>query len=166
MRAQKHRKNNRISWRTVAGILPLIICFPLGLYVLWTKARCPRVIKTAVSAAAALVLVAILLPMTNPPEREIGGIHLVDEKPAVEVYGPEAPADREVIEIYAPRRTALLVQPTATPAPVVVYCNNGGKYYHSEECIYVREDTPNTKLTRAIEAGYTKCPDCNAPDPY
>ncbi len=166
MRAPKYSSARKVSWRTVAGLLPLIICFPLGLYVLWTKARCPRALKTAISAAAALVLIAILLPMTNPPERETGGIHLVDEKPQVEVYGPEAPADREVIEIYAPRRTALLVQPTATPAPVIVYCNNGGKYYHSEECKYVKETTPDVKLTRAIEAGYTQCPECNAPSPY
>lgn len=166
MRAQKFRKQSRVNWRTVAAILPLIICFPLGLYVLWTKARCPRALKTALSAAVALTLAAILLPMTNPPERETGGIHLVDEKPEVEVYGPEAPANREVIEIYAPRRTALLVQPTATPAPVIVYCNNGGRHYHSEDCKYVKDTTPDVTLTRAIAAGYTKCAECNAPDPY
>lgn len=155
-----------MNWRSIAGVLPLIICFPLGLYVLWTKTRCPRLLKTVLSAAAALALVAILLPMTNPPERETGGIYLVDEKPAVEVYGPEAPADREVIEIYAPRRTALLIQPTATPKPVIVYCNNGGKNYHTEDCKYVKETTPNVTLTRAIEAGYTKCPECDAPEAY
>lgn len=166
MRAPRYRKQRRASWRTVAGILPLIICFPLGLYILWSRTRCPRIVKSALSAAAALLLIAILLPMTNPPERETGGIHLVDEKPAVEVYGPEAPADREIIEIYAPRRTALLVQPTATPAPVIVYCNNGGKHYHSEDCKYVKDTTPDVKLTAAIQAGYTKCPECNAPDPY
>ena len=82
------------------------------------------------------------------------------------MYGPEAPADREVIEIYAPRRTALLIQPTATPKPVIVYCNNGGKNYHSKDCKYVKETTPNVTLTRAIEAGYTKCPECDAPEAY
>lgn len=123
-------------------------------------------LKTALSAAVALVLIAILMPATNPPERETGGIYLVDEKPQVEVYGPEAPADREIIEIYAPRRTALVLDPTPTPAPIIVYCNNGGKHYHSEDCKYVKETTPDVKLSRAIEAGYTKCPECNAPDPY
>lgn len=146
--------------------LPLIICFPLGLYVMWTKTRWPRLWKTTVSAAVAAVLVAILIPMTNPPEREIGGILLVDEKPQVEVYGPEAPADREVIEIYAPRRTALLLEATPTPAPVTVYCNNGGRYYHSEDCKYVREDTPDVTLSAAVTAGYTKCAECSAPEPY
>lgn len=144
--------------------LSLIICFPLGLYVLWTRSCCPRSLKTLISAAAALVLIAILTPMTNPPEREIGGIRLVGAEPEVDVFGPEAPADREIVEIYAPRRTAILVEATATPVPVVVYCNNGGKYYHSEECVYVKDDTPSVTLTRALEAGYTQCTSCNAPD--
>ena len=98
----------------------------MGLYAMWTRTRWPRSIKTAISAVTALALVAVLGPMTNPPERQVGGIQLVDEKPQVEVYGPEAPADREVIEIYAPRYTAVILEPTATPVPVTVYCNNGG----------------------------------------
>lgn len=166
MRASSQRKKHQPRPRNILRALRLIICFPLGLYVMWTEARWPRLVKTAVSAAAAALLVAILLPMTNPPEREIGGIHLVDEKPQVDVFGPEAPADRDVIDIYAPRRTALILEPTATPVPEVVYCNNGGKYYHSEECVYVKDTTPDVKLSRALEAGYSQCPDCNAPAPY
>ena len=133
---------------------------------MWTKTRWPRLLKAAVSLATAAVLAAILVPMTNPPEREVGGIHLVDEKPKVEVYGPEAPADREVIEIYAPRRTAILLEPTPTPAPILVYCNNGGRYYPVAGCKYVKEHTPEVKLMAAIEGGYTKCSECDAPEPY
>lgn len=144
----------------------MIICFPMGLYVMWTGTRWPRVIKTAVSAAAALLLVAILLPMTNPPEREIGGVYLVDEEMKIDVYGPEAPADRQVIEIYAPRYTAVILEPTATPAPVIVYCNNGGVHYHAEDCKYVNDDTPYVTLTKAVHAGYTKCAECDAPEAY
>ena len=166
LRAQSTKASRRARRRSIAVALQLIICFPLGLYVMWTRTRWPRIVKSSVSAAAALLLAAILVPLTDPPEREVGFVHLVDEKPQVDIHGPEAPADREVIEIYAPRRTAILLEPTATPVPVVVYCNNGGKYYHSEECIYVKEDTPDVSLTRAIEAGYSKCPDCHAPEPY
>jgi len=133
---------------------------------MWTKTRWPRLTKTAISAAAALALAFILIPMTNPPEREIGGIRLVDEKPQIDVHGPEAPADREVIEIYAPRRTALLLEPTATPEPVTVYANAGGKYYHSAECKYRKDTTPECTLTQAIDGGYAQCPDCSAPPPY
>jgi len=133
---------------------------------MWTRTDWPRSLKTAVSAAAALLLVAILGPMTNPPERQTGGVHLVDEKPKVEVYGPEAPADREIIEIYAPRYTAVILEPTATPEPITVFCNNGGRYYHTEDCKYVKEETPYVSLERAVQAGYTQCLECDAPEAY
>jgi len=149
---------------SICKVLSLIICFPLGLYVMWTRTRWPRSLKTLVSAVAALILVAILMPMTNPPEREIGGVRLVGADVETDVLGPEAPADREIVEIYAPRRTAIIVEATPTPAPVIVYCNNGGQHYHSEGCTYVKEHTPNVTLKRALEAGYTKCPYCNAPE--
>ena len=150
----------------VVRVVQLVICFPLGLYVMWTKTRWPRTIKTAVSALAALFLFAILSPLTNPPEREVGGIHLVGGKPQTEVYGPEAPADREIVEIYAPRRTALVQNPTATPEPIYVYCNRGGRYYHSVECVYARAESSQVTLEQALTAGYTRCPDCSAPASY
>ena len=166
MRARAKKNAGRVIICRILKAVSLIICFPMGLYVMWTDMRWPRMIKTAVSAAAALVLVAILIPMTNPPEREIGGVYLVDEEVEIGVYGPEAPADREVIEIYAPRYTAVILEPTATPEPVIVYCNNGGRYYHTEDCKYVNDDTPYVKLNKAVEAGYTKCAECDAPEAY
>ncbi len=165
MRAETRSKTSKARRaRSIGLAVKLILCFPLGLYVMWTKTNWPRSFKTAVSAAVALVLTAILMPLTDPPEREIGGIQLVDAKPQVEVYGPEAPEGREIVEIYAPRRTAVLVEATPTPEPITVYCNNGGKYYHSKDCRYVKPTTPTASLTRALAAGYTKCPDCDAPE--
>ncbi len=167
MRAPVSKKT--INWariRRIVRALSLIICFPMGLYVMWTRMNWPRIIKTAVSAFVAFLIVMVLGPMTNPPERETGGIYLVDEKPQVEVYGPEAPADRQVIEIYAPRYTAVIIEATATPEPIIVYCNNGGRYYHIEGCKYIKEDTPFVPLTRAVAAGYTRCVECGAPEAY
>lgn len=154
------------SWRTVFYYLRLIVCFPLGLYVLWTRAQWPRAAKTALSIAVAALLLAVLLPLTNPPERAVGGIHLVEEDPESEMQGPAAPADRQVIEIYAPRYTSIILQPTATPPPIMVFCNDGGKNYHSADCRYVRPTTPDVTLEQAIAAGYTQCPECDAPSPY
>ena len=94
----------------------------------------------------------------------IGGVVLVGSSVEAEVYGPEAPADREVIEVYTPVRTPIVLQATQEPEPVYVYCNDGGKYYHSEECRYVKENTPKVTLSRALDAGYSRCPDCSAPD--
>lgn len=144
-------------------ILRLVFCFPLGLYIMWTRTRWPRVVKVAVSGLIAFALVVIMTPFTNPPERQSGGIVLVGAEPQVEVLGPEAPADRQVVEIYAPRRTAIIVEATATPEPIYVYCNNGGRYYHAQDCRYVVETTPKVSLSQAVKAGYVQCPDCDAP---
>lgn len=133
---------------------------------MWTKARWPRALKTAVSLVAAAILIAILLPTTNPPERETGGIYMVDAEPIIDVQGPEAPADRQVVEIYTPKQTVVIIDPTPTPEPVIVYCNNGGFYYHSEDCVYVKENTPFVSLSAALDAGYHQCQECNAPPEY
>ena len=78
--------------------------------------------------------------------------------------GPEAPEDRGKIEIYTPRRTAIIVEATPTPAPIIVYCNPGGQYYHSEDCVHVQKgETPQATLEQALKAGYRQCPECNAP---
>lgn len=151
---------------SLAALLTLILCFPAGLYAMWVNPRLPRAAKSAVTLAVCAVLLAILLPVTNPPERETGGIYLVGKNPSAEVQGPEAPADRQIIEIYAPRYTAIILEPTPTPVPVVVYCNNGGAKYHSADCRYVNENTPDVSLNAAILAGYTQCTECNAPSPY
>ena len=94
MRAQSTKNSRKARRHSIAVAVQLIICFPLGLYVMWTRTRWPRTVKSAVSAVVALTLAFVLIPLTDPPEREIGGIRLVDEKPKVEVEGPEAPADR------------------------------------------------------------------------
>lgn len=158
---QKSQKKGFNLWRAIR----LIVCFPLGLYVMWTKSRWPVAIKAAITLTVVLLLAVILTPLTNPPERTAGGIRLVEAEPRSDVYGPEAPTDRDMVEIYAPRRTAVLVEATATPEPIIVYCNNGGRYYHSKDCRYVKPTTPKADLSQALKAGFSKCPYCNAPDP-
>ncbi len=160
------KKTNKKSSLSAGTLLTLIICFPAGLFAMWKNPRCPMFAKSVVTLAVAALLITVLIPMTNPPERQVGGIYLVDETPCVEVQGPEAPADRQVIEIYAPRYTSIILEATPTPPPVIVYCNNSGQYYHSETCKYVNKNTPDVTLTRAIEAGFTQCPECDAPSPY
>ena len=93
-----------------------------------------------------------------------GGIVTVDGDPTYTLLGPEAPEDRGKIEIYTPRRTAIIVEATPTPTPIIVYCNPGGQYYHSEDCAHVTKgETPQATLEQALRAGYRQCPECNAP---
>ena len=150
--------------RNVGVILRLIFCFPLGLYYMWTRTDWPRPAKIAVSAAIAFSLVLILTPMTDPPERQTGGVVVVGDRLEVDVLGPEAPVDREEIDVYTPRRTAIIVEATPTPQPIIVYCNIGGQYYHAKDCKYVRANTPAVALDQAVRAGYLRCPDCDAPE--
>ena len=135
-----------------------------GLYVMWTRTRWKYRTKMLFSALACAALLFLVLPMTSPPERVAGGIVLVGNSVQAEIYGPEAPANREVVEVYTPVRTPIVVEATPEPEPVYVYCNNGGKYYHSEECRYVKNTTPQVKLTQALNAGYARCTECTAPD--
>ena len=161
------RKTNRAAARkrreTIGVILRLVFCPPLGLYLMWTRTRWPRLVKVGSSALIALVIALILMPMTDPPARQTGGVRVVGDRLQVDVLGPEAPADRQAIDVYTPRRTAIIVEPTATPQPVVVYCNAGGKYYHNKDCKWVRPTTPSVTLAQAIRAGYEPCEECGAP---
>ncbi len=156
-RAVRERRQN------IGVILRLVFCFPLGLYQMWTATKWPRLVKVGVSALVAFLILVILTPLTDPPARQVGGIRVVGDRLQVDVLGPEAPEDREIVEIYTPHRTAIVVEPTPTPEPILVYVNNGGHYYHAKECRYVTERTPAVTLAQAISANYTRCPECDAP---
>ena len=120
---------------------------------MWTRTPWKKHTKVAVSLLCCAALLFLVLPQTNPPERPDGGIVLVGSSVEAEVYGPEAPEGRDVVEVYTPIRTPIVLQSTQAPDPVYVYCNDGGKYYHSEECRYVKENSPKVTLSRALDAG-------------
>lgn len=163
-RSSRHPKEQNIVRRKNLGvILLLIFCFPLGLYRMWTSTSWPRAMKNLASLAVAGLLLAIFLPGTTPPDRAYGSVTLVDARPTADIFGPEVPEDHVWVEIYAPRVTPIIVAPTPTPVPVIVYCNDGGRYYHSADCVYVKATTPQVQLYRAIDAGYKQCPNCDAP---
>ena len=161
--SKSSRSASRKRRRNIGVILRLIFCPPLGLYLMWTRTRWPRLVKVSASALIAFAIVLILTPMTDPPARQTGGVRVVGSGPQVELLGPEAPENRESIDIYTPRRTAIIVEATPTPEPIIVYCNIGGQYYHSKNCKWVKPTTPSVSLLQAVRAGYSQCPDCDAP---
>ena len=164
MASKTSRSAGKKRRQNLGVILRLVFCPPLGLYLMWTRTKWPRLVKIGASALIAFVIVLILTPMTDPPARQTGGVRVVGSGPQVELLGPEAPEDREDIDIYTPRRTAIIVEATATPEPIIVYCNTGGQYYHSKNCKWVKPTTPSVSLQQAVRAGFTQCPDCDAPD--
>lgn len=146
----------------------LIFCFPAGLLMMWSD-RCtwPRATKSLVSLAIAAVLTVVLLPQTSPPERVAGGVQIVSLQAALQAQGPkqqlaEGQDYEAYVPIYVPEK-AVLVEPTPTPVPIYVYCNDGGRYYHSKECRYTKRTTPKVTLSQAVNAGFKKCESCNAP---
>ena len=159
---KKKKKNSRRE--DLLLILRLVFCFPLGLYVMWTKSRWPRWVKILASAAVLAVIAIILNPMTDPPARQRGGVVVVGDRLQSDALGPEVPEGHEAVDVYTPRRDTIIVEPTATPQPVVVYCNPGGQYYHNKDCRYVRPTTPSVTLAQAIRAGYKPCEECGAPE--
>lgn len=158
----KKKKKKPLS--RVGSVFGAILNFPETLVNMWKSKRFGLVTKTAITGAVLLLLVLIISPFTNPPQRITGGIVPLATQSDVEIEGPDVPiAGEDELEQYTPRRTPMVVETTATPEPIIVYCNIGGKYYHSAECLYAKQETAT--LQQALAAGYIKCPDCNAPDP-
>ena len=119
-------------------------------------------------AAVCLVVVASVAVSTyfQAPQWEPGGVQIVGTGTEVEVYGPPLPSDMAKSISAQPSSIVVRMEESTepTPAPIYVYCNTGGKNYHSQDCKYVYEHTPRVTLLEAVKASYTKCPYCNAPD--
>ena len=136
---------------------------------MWSdRCKWPKAVKSAVSLGFAALLLAILLPQTRPPERVKGGVELVGLAPALELQGPQraegAPEFDAYVPVYQPEAT-LFVEPTPTPVPVFVYCNDGGEFYHKKGCRYVKDTTPKVTLDQAAAAGFKRCKSCDPPAP-
>ena len=164
----KKPKRRPMSNYSKSVIRWLVFCFPIGLMMMWTdRCRWHKAVKSAVTAVIACVLAAAILPQTLPPERKRGGVETVSLTAAYETQGPVQQIgsgdDYEVyVPVYVPQAT-LIVQPTPTPVPIYVWCNDGGRYYHNKNCRYVKKTTPRATLQQAISAGYSPCKDCNPP---
>lgn len=167
--ASRRRPPKRVSRYTKSVIRWLIFCFPAGLMMMWSdRCRWSRGLKSAISAGLCLLVVAVVLPQTLPPERARGGVEIVSLDPVAEVQGPRQQArDEGAYDLYVPsyvQPTSLVIQPTPTPEPVYVYCNDGGKNYHTQKCRYVKKTSARVTLTQAQEAGFTACTKCGAPE--
>lgn len=164
---ERGRKKRRVMRRANRAVLRwLIFCFPAGLLMMWSN-RCtwPRVMKSAISLGMAAALLALVLPQTRPPERADGGVQIVSLQAAVDLQGPEPEFDED-FEVYVPEyvpSAELIVEPTPTPEPIYVYCNDGGRYYHVKRCHYVKQTTPKVTLSQALNAGFKQCRECDAP---
>lgn len=174
MYPKKKTKTAFIEWvyenrKNIVRILLLIFAFPVGLYVMW-RDECPWNIwlKSLISAAwlALIVCALVFLPSLDDFQPH-GNVEIIAQKGNKKVLGPTQPEgvpDTAQIVRNASESSSLISEPTPTPDPVMVYCNDNGVYYHLESCRYVYPTTPRVRLAAALNAGKTACPYCKPPN--
>ena len=164
-RAQTARRRRRISNHAV--IRWLICCLPVGLMLMWhPSCRWKKVNKAAISMGS-LALVAILAlgvaGVLQRNGRTQSGVQLVSVNPQVEVYGPAVPASVSYSYVESDTiQQAVVITPEPTEEPETAYYNDGGKYFHTENCSVVKDSTPCYYVTRLLNMGVQPCPKCAA----
>lgn len=177
-RRHKHNKRRRdtgyvngwlgVNNTNIKLILLLVFALPIGLLVMWSR-ECEwnRYIKSSVSlGVVALILSALILLPPLPEARLEGGVNVLSYMQDAEMLAPLKPTGipDTAQALRNPIATSMLItEPTPTPVPIKVYCNDNGRYYHMSGCRYVYDTTPYVTLLQALNAGKTACPDCNPP---
>lgn len=166
-KAPKKRRKSSTFLKDVLFVLFTLVCFPVGLYLLWTKKKYfPLSLRVGITAFVGIFVIAALLIAL--PENLYGhtDVEFVNVSRDGNVYMPEVPDHyQEGVVSYKNAYSAdsVIVQPDPTAEPIHVWCNDMGKYYHVETCRYVKDTTPRVTLTKAAAAGFQPCPDCHPP---
>jgi len=93
-------------------------------------------------------------------------VEIIARKESKKAFGPFKPENvPEMAQLLknASEASSLISEPTATPEPIRVYCNDNGLYYHYAECRYVYDTTPRVTLAQALNAGKSACKECKPP---
>lgn len=161
---RKWLTGDRGKWILIAL---LVFAFPVGLYLMWDEGKWPRWTKALITAGwAAVVITGIVVMIVTPWSYDTGSVeivNLVNNKRMLAPLPPEDLPEMAELLINASQTSSLISEPTPTPVPTRVYCNDNGKYYHLEGCRYVYSTTPRVTLTQAKNAGKTACPYCKPP---
>ncbi len=146
----------------------LVFCPPVGLYMMWKNwCRWERWVKALVSIAIVAMFTVVIIVLPDPPNPlPEGGVEIqvmTKNKKAFGPFKPEGVPDTVQVLVNASETSSLISEPTPTPDPIRVYCNDNGLYYHYAECRYVYDTTPRVTLLQAINAGKKACSECNPP---
>ncbi len=170
----RHRTNRRYKRQWLVGdkgkwieIALLVFAFPVGLYIMWDECDWKLWIKIAISTLWAAILIAMAVMLFDTHEPETGGKEVQKVSYSGKMLAPLPPTnlpDTSKLLRSSNEESKLISEPTPTPKPTMVYCNDNGKYYHLAGCRYVYEGrTPRVTLNQAKNAGKTACPICNPP---
>ena len=165
-------------------IVLLVFAFPVGLYIMWDESKWKLWLRILVSVVWTAIIVFAIVLLTGVTEPDTGGIVIREKvRGTIEVTGnaddpdtagtsltlmlaplpPEDLPETSKLLRSSTEESKLISEPTPTPKPTMVYCNDNGKYYHLAGCRYVMTTTPRVTLTAAKNAGKTACPDCKPP---
>ena len=163
MRKTPARRRKGSNWKVYVCLL---FCFPYGLFLMWRTTRWHPAVKGLVTTCFAALTLAILLPLTSPPERLPGGVYMVSAERDVEVFGPELP---EALDANYTGYSAVtssngpVFSEETTTQTTYVYANDNGKFYHNLDCEYVQWYSKKYALAVAYYNGYLPCVECGAP---
>ncbi|MBQ3667666.1 MAG: hypothetical protein II920_00420 [Clostridia bacterium] len=170
-------------------IVLLVFAFPVGLYIMWDESKWKLWLRILVSVVWTAIIVFAIVLLTGVTEPEKGSVvinskvlgtievtinsedmnagDIIAEKKSVKLMlaplPPEDLPETSKLLRSSTEESKLISEPTPTPKPTMVYCNDNGKYYHLAGCRYVMTTTPRVTLTAAKNAGKTACPDCKPP---
>ena len=144
----------------------LVFAFPVGLYIMWDEGRWKLWIKILVSLLWAAIIIFMAVRLIGTEEPAVGGQEVQKITYTGKMLAPLPPSNlpnTSKLLRSSTQESTLISEPTPTPVPTMVYCNDNGKYYHLAGCRYVYNTTPRVTLTAAKNAGKTACPTCNPP---
>ncbi len=173
--SRKRRSDNawlNIKYPRTALALLIAFAFPVGIYLMWTdECDWSRGLKSGISLFYVALIVAVFALTPELPESRIeGSVEIVAISENTEMLGPLKPEgvpDTAQL-ILSDTGGSLISEPTPTPTPIWVYCNDNGVNYHLTGCRYVHPTTPRVTLVQALQAGKTACKLCKPPNemPY
>ncbi len=155
------------DWGRYLLIGLLVLAFPVGLYIMWDEGKWDTWLKALITGVwAAIVVLGVVLMIIAPWQYDTGSVEIVsldNNKRMLAPFPPENLPEQAQVLRNATQTSSLISEPTPTPVPTRVYCNDNGKYYHLEGCRYVYSTTPKVTLNQAKNAGKTACPYCKPP---
>lgn len=163
------RKPRKRAKRIAASsIIRWLICFmPVGLIMLWNPGcKWSKINKAAVSAISVAMLAIIVCGAMTVAQENMyhpGGSQQVSVKANVGTYA--LPAPQELDYTYRDEnliKPAVVVTPEPTLEPQTAYVNDGGKFFHSENCAVVKNTTPCYYIPTLLSRGFLPCEDCAA----
>lgn len=175
-RTRKSYRQGENAWLNhdhaqVTLIFLIVCCFPVGLYLMWSvECDWQRWIKSTISLVFVAMIACIFFLLPPVPEARLeGSVEIIGMEASREMFAPLKPKgvpDTAQLVKKASETSALISEPTPTPNPVMVYCNDNGLYYHMKGCRYVYTTTPRVTLLQALNAGKKACSICDPPNEF